>query len=157
MHPFDIIYLVARTQQATADAHIGPRQSPDLREAGKPACLQLPERLAQAYPERLGGRQVPPWDFGATGDDPRTKDTADAAVVASALIEMARIHPNPDAGAGWIAASDGCCVALKRTKRLVMDGAKRLVDAPFRRQAGALTQVSGGAPSGNGRRRRKFA
>lgn len=78
------------------------------RETGKLEYLQLAERLAQAYIQRLDGRQVPPWDFDATGEDARIKDTAAAAVVASALIEMGRIHPDPDAGAGW--GSRGCAM-----------------------------------------------
>lgn len=76
------------------------------RETGKPEYLQLAERLALAYLQRLDGRQVPPWDFDATGEDARIKDTAAAAVVASALIELGRIHPDADAGAGW--GSRGC-------------------------------------------------
>lgn len=71
------------------------------RETGKLEYLQLAESLAQAYIQRLDGRQVPPWDFDATGDDAGIKDTAAAAVVASALIELGRIHPDADAGAGW--------------------------------------------------------
>jgi unsaturated chondroitin disaccharide hydrolase len=71
------------------------------RETGKLEYLLLAERLAQAYLQRLGGREVPPWDFDATGDDANIKDTAAAAVVASALIELGRIHPDAYAGAAW--------------------------------------------------------
>jgi len=63
--------------------------------------LRLAERLADYYVQRLDGRQVPPWDFDATGDDSAIKDTAAAAVVASALIELGRIHPQAQAGATW--------------------------------------------------------
>jgi unsaturated chondroitin disaccharide hydrolase len=71
------------------------------RETGKRAYLELAERLAGYYLERLEGRQVPPWDFDATGADADIKDTAAAAVVASALLEMGRIHPDAAAGARW--------------------------------------------------------
>lgn len=76
------------------------------RETGKLEYLQLAERLANYYLKRLDGRQVPPWDFDATGADAQIKDTAAAAVVASALIEMGRIHPDAQAGAAW--SQRGC-------------------------------------------------
>ncbi|CAG9166305.1 MULTISPECIES: glycoside hydrolase family 88 protein [Cupriavidus] len=71
------------------------------RESGKVEYLRLAERLADYYVQRLDGRQVPPWDFDATGDDARIKDTAAAAVVSGALIELGRIHPQPQAGGAW--------------------------------------------------------
>jgi unsaturated chondroitin disaccharide hydrolase len=71
------------------------------RETGKRRYLDLAERLAGYYVKRLDGRQVPPWDFDAQGADARIKDTAAAAVVASALLELARIHPDRTAAAKW--------------------------------------------------------
>lgn len=71
------------------------------RETGKLAYLTLAEKLARYYLKRLDGRQVPPYDFDATGSDATIKDTAAAAVVASALIELARIHPDADAARTW--------------------------------------------------------
>lgn len=71
------------------------------RETGRLEHLQLAERLARYYLRRLGDRQIPPWDFDAQGEDARIQDSAAAAVVASALIELGRIHPQPGPGASW--------------------------------------------------------
>jgi unsaturated chondroitin disaccharide hydrolase len=71
------------------------------RETGKREYLDLAERLAGYYLARLGDRQVPPWDFDATGVDAQIKDTAAAAVVASALLELGRLHPDPAAAGRW--------------------------------------------------------
>ena len=71
------------------------------RETGKREYLDLAERLATYYMKRLDGRIVPPWDFDATGADALIKDTAAAAAVSSALLELGRIHPDSDAGAKW--------------------------------------------------------
>lgn len=97
------------------------------RDTGKLEYLQLAERLSEAYLQRLDGRQVPPWDFDATGDDARIKDTAAAAVVASALLELGRIHPDADAGAGW--GSRGCAMleALCRDEFAVEAGHRGLL------------------------------
>lgn len=76
------------------------------RETGKQSYLQLAEQLADYYIRRLEGRSIPPYDFDATGDDALVQDTAAAAVVASALIEMGRIHPDPAAGRIW--SESGC-------------------------------------------------
>ena len=75
------------------------------RETGKREYLDLAEQLATVYIERLEGRVVPPWDFDATGADADIKDTAAAAVVSSALIELGRLHPDRELGTKW--ASDG--------------------------------------------------
>lgn len=71
------------------------------RETGKLEYLKLAEKLAAYYVERLGDRTIPPYDFDATGEDAKILDTAAAAVVASALIEMGRIHPDAAAGKQW--------------------------------------------------------
>jgi unsaturated chondroitin disaccharide hydrolase len=71
------------------------------RETGKMEYLQLAEQLAEYYLKRLGSRTIPPYDFDATGEDAKILDTAAAAVVASALIEMGRIHPDAAAGKKW--------------------------------------------------------
>jgi unsaturated chondroitin disaccharide hydrolase len=84
------------------------------RETGKMEYLRLAERLAACYIKRLAGRQVPPWDFDATGADAQIKDTAAAAVVASALIELGRIHPDATAGAQWSARGYEMLEALCR-------------------------------------------
>ena len=83
------------------------------RETGKREYLDLAERLATYYMKRLDGRIVPPWDFDATGADANIKDTAAAAAVSSALLELGRIHPNLDTGAKWtdrgLAMLEGLC------------------------------------------------
>lgn len=71
------------------------------RETGKREYLELAEKLAGYYLARLGDCQIPPYDFDATGDDARILDSAAAAVVASALIEMGRIHPDAATGKKW--------------------------------------------------------
>jgi unsaturated chondroitin disaccharide hydrolase len=71
------------------------------RETGNRTYLDLAERLASQYLKRLEGRQIPPWDFDATGLDANIKDTAAAAVVAAALLEMGRVHPDAVAAAAW--------------------------------------------------------
>jgi unsaturated chondroitin disaccharide hydrolase len=71
------------------------------RETGRRHYLNLAEELANAYLKRMDGRQVPPYDFDAKGADADIKDTAAAAVISSALIEMGRLHPDPAAAAAW--------------------------------------------------------
>jgi unsaturated chondroitin disaccharide hydrolase len=71
------------------------------RETGQRKYLDLAERLANYYVKRLEGRQVPPWDFDATGADADIKDTAAAAVASSALIELGRLHPDAAAATAW--------------------------------------------------------
>lgn len=70
-------------------------------ETGKLEYLDLAEQLAAYYVKRLGGRSIPPYDFDATGEDAKILDSAAGAVVASALIEMGRIHPDRKAGQQW--------------------------------------------------------
>ena len=71
------------------------------RETGKYEYLDLAEKLAAYYLQRLGSRSIPPYDFDATGEDAKILDTAAAAVVASALIELGRIHPDVEASKKW--------------------------------------------------------
>jgi unsaturated chondroitin disaccharide hydrolase len=57
---------------------------------------------------------VPPWDFDASGADAQIKDTAAAAIVAGALIELGRIHPEAQAGTEWAARGHAMLEALCR-------------------------------------------
>jgi unsaturated chondroitin disaccharide hydrolase len=84
------------------------------RETGKRQYLELAERLARYYMQRLGGRQVPPWDFDASGADADIKDTAAAAVVSSAFIELARLHGDTPAARQWRGAGLEMLEALCR-------------------------------------------
>lgn len=67
---------------------------------GRSAYLDLAEALAERFFERLGSAPVPPYDF----DDPdpaRPLDSAAAAIVASGLLDLAALHPDPGRGALW--------------------------------------------------------
>jgi unsaturated chondroitin disaccharide hydrolase len=68
---------------------------------GKRAYLDLAEQLADYFRERTGPSLVPPWDF----DDPAVPntliDSSASAIVASALTDMAALHPDPDKAAAW--------------------------------------------------------
>lgn len=78
------------------------------RETGRRDHLELAERLARYHLQRLGDRSLPPYDFDATGEDANILDTAAAAVIASALLEMGRIHPDAAAGDRW--SRQGCAM-----------------------------------------------
>ena len=83
-------------------------------ETRKQEYLQLAEQSANYYLKRLGGRSVPPWDFDATGEDAKVKDTAAAAIVASAFIELGSLHPDPSAGEMWFRQGVATLEALCR-------------------------------------------
>jgi unsaturated chondroitin disaccharide hydrolase len=82
------------------------------RETGKKSWLDLAETLSDHYIDRLEGRQIPPWDFDATGADADIKDTAAAAIMASALIEMGRLHPDAERAQRWHACGLAMLEAL---------------------------------------------
>lgn len=100
------------------------------RETADRKYLLLAERLADYYLQRLGSATVPPWDF----DDPQAPDTrqdsAAAAIVAAALVELGAIHPDKRAGGGWQVRAAGmlerlCTDYLARTpeqRGLLMHG-----------------------------------
>jgi unsaturated chondroitin disaccharide hydrolase len=67
---------------------------------------------------------VPPWDFDATGPDAGIMDTAAAAVVSSALLELGRLHPDPAAGAGWAGKGLAMLEALCR-EAFASEGSQR--------------------------------
>ena len=66
------------------------------RETRKSAYLDVAGRVAAYYLKRLGDDPVPPWDFDAPPLPGTPKDSAAAAIVASALFDLAALHP--DAG-----------------------------------------------------------
>lgn len=82
------------------------------RETGKSEYIELAEKLADCYLQRLGDRRIPPYDFDATGEDAMVLDTAAAAVVASALIELGRIHPDAGKAKQWGIRGCGMLQAL---------------------------------------------
>ena len=76
--------------------------------------LILAERLADRYVERLAGDLVPWWDFDdpAVPDAPR--DSSAAAIVASALLDLAALHPDAAAGEIWRARAHAMLECLCR-------------------------------------------
>ncbi|MFC3340355.1 glycoside hydrolase family 88 protein [Paracandidimonas soli] len=70
-------------------------------ETRNPAYLELAERSARYYLQRLGDRVIPPYDFDATGEDAKIRDTAAAAIVSSALIELGQLHPDASKAQEW--------------------------------------------------------
>jgi unsaturated chondroitin disaccharide hydrolase len=68
---------------------------------GKRAYLDLAERLADYFLMRTGPDLVPFWDF----DDPAIPnaplDTSASAIVASALLDLAALHPEPQKAERW--------------------------------------------------------
>jgi unsaturated chondroitin disaccharide hydrolase len=83
------------------------------RATRKVDYLVLAENLADYYLARMGARLVPYWDF----DDPTAPncplDSSAAAVVASAFLTMAKLHPDETTGAVWqhrgLAILDALC------------------------------------------------
>jgi len=92
-----------------------------FRETGRHDYLQLAEALADYFLQRLGGRSIPPYDFDATGDDAKVLDSAAAAVVASALLELGRIHPTGAAAERWSQLGAGLLEGLCRDAFAVED------------------------------------
>lgn len=82
------------------------------RATGDAAYLRLAERLAGAYLAALGDSVVPPWDLDDR-DPGRPEDSSAAAVVASALLDLGALHPDPEAGrrfeARAVATLEGLC------------------------------------------------
>jgi hypothetical protein len=85
--------------------------------------LDLAEKLAERFLERLGSMAVPPYDL----DDPDPKrplDSAAAAILASALLDVAALHPDRSRAAPWraraLALLDGLvaeCFAVENNHR----------------------------------------
>ncbi len=94
---------------------------------GKPEYLALAERLATYWLRRTGADLVPFWDFDDPAIPNAPRDSAAAAIVASALIDLAQLHPDAPAGQAWRAKgrSDPRC-ALPRLSR-DRSGAPRLL------------------------------
>ncbi|MCU0781290.1 MAG: glycoside hydrolase family 88 protein, partial [Akkermansiaceae bacterium] len=73
------------------------------RETGKPEYLERATRLAGfllSHPN-LPADHVPSWDYGAEPGPDTPRDASAAAIIASALIELASIVPE-DAAAGYL-------------------------------------------------------
>jgi unsaturated chondroitin disaccharide hydrolase len=74
--------------------------------------LFLAEQLAEYWFRRLGGELVPFWDFDDPAIPEAPRDSAAAAVVASALLDLAALHPDPAARAKWQARAEATLDAL---------------------------------------------
>lgn len=68
---------------------------------GKPEYLALAERLADYWFRRVGDDLVPFWDFDDPAVPAAPRDSAAAAIVASALIDLAHLHPEASVGQRW--------------------------------------------------------
>jgi len=109
------------TFQGYADESLWPRgqgwaiygYAATARATGNQAYLEQATRLAEHYLKRLGESCVPPWDF----DDPAVphtlRDSAAAAIVSSAMLEISALHPNLQDQKLWreraLAMLDGLC------------------------------------------------
>ena len=63
------------------------------------------ERLAVRYFERLGNESVPWWDFDDPAIPHAPRDSSAAAIVCSALIDLAALHPDATTGEAWLTRS----------------------------------------------------
>ena len=77
-----------------------------FRATGRREHLDLAERLADYYLARLGEDLVPFWDFDDPAIPNAPRDSSASAIVAAALLEIARLHPDPQAAARR--AEQGC-------------------------------------------------
>jgi unsaturated chondroitin disaccharide hydrolase len=62
--------------------------------------LDLAVRIAEGWLVELGGRDCPPWDFTDPSPTP-TLDSAAAAIMAAALLDVAALHPDRSQGERW--------------------------------------------------------
>lgn len=67
---------------------------------GRTEYLVLAERVAQAFLGKLPADLIPPWDF--TDPDPKAlRDSAAAAAMASAIVDIASLHPDQARARHW--------------------------------------------------------
>ena len=64
--------------------------------------LTLAERLADRYLQRMGDDLVPWWDFDDPAIPNTPRDSSAAAIVSSAFLDLAALHPDPAAGGIWL-------------------------------------------------------
>lgn len=75
------------------------------RETEKVKYLHLAEQLATYYLGRLQNSLIPPWDFDAPKERGTLRDSAAAAIAASALLDLGQLHVDLGAGDKWITHS----------------------------------------------------
>ncbi len=81
---------------------------------GKRVYLDLAEQLAEYWFRRVGEDLVPFWDFDDPAIPAAPRDSSAAAIVASALLDLAAQHPDPAAAAKWRARAEATLDALCR-------------------------------------------
>ena len=79
---------------------------------GRRAHLQQAERLAEYWARRAGDDPVPFWDFDDPAIPAAPRDSAAAAITASALLDMAALHWDAKAAARWRALAEATLDAL---------------------------------------------
>ena len=89
---------------------------------GNPDYLRLAERLAEVYLARAGGDSAPWWDFDDPAIPDAPRDSAAGAIVASALLDIAALHPDAAAGARWQAEAERIVSGLCRDHLAREDG-----------------------------------
>ena len=68
---------------------------------GQVAYLTLAEKVAQAFLDKLPADLIPPWDF--SDPDPKAlRDSAAAAGMVSALVDIASLHPDDARARYWL-------------------------------------------------------
>lgn len=100
------------------------------RATAKREYLDLAERLARYFFGRLDETRVPFWDFDDPAIPAAPRDSSAAAIAASALLDLAAIHPDPAARAGWAEAAFAlleslcrdCLARAPRPRGLLMHG-----------------------------------
>ena len=73
---------------------------------GKEAYRQQAERLAEYWARRVGEDPVPYWDFDDPAIPDAPRDSAAAAITASALLDLAHLHNDPAAASRWRALAE---------------------------------------------------
>jgi len=71
------------------------------RATGNIEYLELAERLAEHYLGRLDEGLVPHWDFDDPAIPDAPRDSSASAIVAASLLDLAALHPETAAAAGW--------------------------------------------------------
>ena len=74
--------------------------------------MTLAECLARYYLDRLDPTLVPHWDFDDPAIPNAPRDSSAATIVASALLDMAALHPDPTAGHAWAGYGVGMLESL---------------------------------------------
>jgi unsaturated chondroitin disaccharide hydrolase len=82
---------------------------------GKLDYIKLAERLARYWLNRTGEDLVPFWDFDDPAIPNAPRDSAAAAIVAAALVDLAALHPSEADGAHWRQVAEDILAALCRS------------------------------------------